>query len=125
MLGWAIGVYRQKDSSLSPAKCETPEGVRLAVWQTGLRGLDWLDELVKAGNAINLGGNGYPNRYTATAASLLPRIMEVPPLARATWQIEAGNVVTDKWEGRTVTDPGTASLCRPDEWLLVEAWDES
>jgi hypothetical protein len=23
------------------------------------------------------------------------------------------------------TDPGVASLCRPDEWLLVEAWDES
>ena len=125
MLGWAIGVYRQKDSSLSPAKWETPEGARLAVWQTGLGGLDWLDELVKAGKAIDLGGNGYPNRYTANAACLLPHIMEDPPGARANWLIEAGDVVTDKWEGRTVTDPGTASLCRPDEWLLVEAWDES
>jgi hypothetical protein len=65
MLGWHISVYRQKVGGLS-----TPKGQRLAVWQTGLGGLDWLDELVKAGKAINLGENGgYPCRYTATLSA--------------------------------------------------------
>ena len=53
-----LSVYRLKDGGLSPATAETPHGSRLAVWQTGLGGLDWLDELVKAGKAINLGENG-------------------------------------------------------------------
>ena len=34
-------------------------------------------------------------------------------------------LVTDKWEGKTVIDGDAATLCRPGEWLLVEAWDES
>jgi hypothetical protein len=72
MLGCCIGVYRQKDISVSPGKSDPPEGARLAVWQTGLGGLDWLNELVKAGKAIDLGGNGYPNRYTG------PRCMSAP-----------------------------------------------
>ena len=110
---------------MSPGKSDPPEGARLAVWQTGLGGLDWLNELVKASKAINLGGNGYPNRYTATAACLLPQIMEHPPLARSVWLIDPGDVVTDQWAGKTTIDPGVASLCRTDEWLLVEAWDES
>jgi hypothetical protein len=38
---------------------------------------------------------------------------------------EAGDVITDKWEGKTVIDGATAAQCRPDEWLIVEAWDES
>ena len=125
MLGWFVGVYRQKDGGSSPAQWETPQGVRLAVWQTGVGGLDWLDKLVEAGNAIWLGGNGYPVRYTATAESLLPKVMEEPPGARENWLVGAGDLITSQWEGKTKTDPGTASQCPPDEWLLVEAWDES
>lgn len=125
MLGWHVAVYRQKEGFLSPAKWETPEGTRLAVWQTGIGGLDWLDELVKAGKAINLGGNGYPGRYTANAECVVPRIMEHPPGARTDWLLEAGDFVTSQWEGKTVTDPKAASECLPDEWLIVEAWDES
>ena len=32
--------------------------------QTGDGGLDWLCDLAKAGKAINLGGDGYPNTFT-------------------------------------------------------------
>ena len=67
MLGWNIGVFKQRDDGASPATAESQHGTRLAVWQTGLGGRDWLEELVRAGKAINLGGNGYPCRYTATA----------------------------------------------------------
>jgi len=125
MLGWNIGVYKLKDGGESPATAESHEGARLAIWQTGLGGLDWLDELVKAGKAINLGGNGYPYRYTVTAENIIPRIIETPPGARTLWQCEASDVLTDKWEGKTVVDRAVAEHCRLDEWLLVEAWDES
>jgi hypothetical protein len=125
MLGWHISIYRQKDGGSSPATFPTPEGTRLAVWQTGIGGLDWLNELVKAGKAIDLGGNGYPCRYTAAAEYLMPMITDSPAGARDTWLREAGDVITDKWEGTTVVDSAAVTLCRPDEWLLVEAWDES
>jgi len=125
MLGWHVSVYRQKDGGAAPATWESAEGARLAVWQADVDGLDWLIELAKVGNAINLGGNGYPCRFTATTAYLLPRIMNHPPQARASWLLEAGDLVTDEWKGKTVTDEAEAAECTPGEWLLVEVWDES
>ncbi len=111
MLGWHIIVFRQDNSGVSPATFTSKEGSRLAVWQTGLHGLNWIDELVKEAKAVDLGGNGYPLRYTAKSEHLVSHILPEPPLARATW--------------RTVIDPLVVSQCRPDEWLLIEAWDES
>ena len=125
MLGWHISVYRQTDGADSPAAVRSHLGARLAVWQADWDGLDWLNELVKQGNAMSLGGSGYPFRYTAPAQHLIPLIGEAPPGARTTWLREDGDTITDKWEGKTVIDHATASLCTPNEWLIVEAWDES
>jgi hypothetical protein len=125
MLGWHISIYRQKDGGRSPATHEKEKGTRLAVWQADVGGLKWIHELVKAGKAIDLLGNGYPNRYTAVAGNLTPYISETPPLAREHWLLEAGDIVTDQWVGKTATDPAEISQCHPDEWLLIEAWDES
>jgi hypothetical protein len=125
MLGWHISIYRQTDGGASPAKNENPEGARLGVWQTGLGGLDWVYELVEAGKAIDLGGNGYPCRYTATAEHLIPRIINGPPGARQNWASGPEDILTEKWEGKTVLDNAVVAACLPDEWLLIEAWDES
>jgi hypothetical protein len=125
MLGWHISVYRQEDGGAVPATVVSPKGTRLAVWQTGIHGLHWLDELVKLGAATYLGGNGYPLRYTATAEYLVPRIIERPPEALPAWVCDEGDILTDKWEGKTVVDLAMTAQCRLDEWLLVEAWDES
>jgi len=48
-------------------------------------------------------------------------------MARDNWLCDPWDVITDadKWEGKTVVDRDAVTLCRPDEWLLVEAWDES
>jgi hypothetical protein len=124
MLGWHISVYRQTEGS-SPATARTPYGKRLAVWQTSLDGLDWLDDLVKAGKAIDLGGDGYPRRYTATAENLLPKITDTPPGARTIWQRGANDFVSDWWEGKTVIDQTEVPRLSSGEWLLVVAWDES
>ena len=107
-LGWHIRVCRQSDGGVSPATADSPEGTLLARWEAGLNGLDWLDELVKEGKAIDLGGNGYPCRYTAAAEYLFPRIVDMPPGAKVVWSSAL-----------------LVAQCRLDEWLIVEAWDQS
>ena len=78
----------------------------------------------EAGNAIDLGGNGYPLRFTATAEYLAPRIKK-PPEANAVWICGPEDILTDKWAGKTVVDLDAIAQCRIGEWLLVVAWDQS
>ena len=125
MLGWHISVFRQTDGGLLPAVADTATGKRLAVWQTGPYGLRWLEELIASGRATDLDGNGYPNRYTAQAQFLIPIIVAGPLEAHRRWVHEADDVILPGWEGKTVIDQATVDECRPDEWLLVVAWDES
>ncbi len=125
MLGWDILVFRKLNEGESPATLESPEGKILAAWETGLSGLDWIDELVKAGKAIDLGGGGYPSRYTATAKNLIPRILAGAPEARFGRFAARFEIVEGKSRGTTAVDPAEIADCRPDEWLVVEAWDAS
>jgi len=99
MLGWHISVFRQVDGGTSPAREGAEEGARLAVWQADVGGLRWLDALVEAGQAVNLGGNGYPSYYTAQAEYLIPRIVDGPPAARDTRMRDPQEVVRlgDGW----------------------------
>lgn|ERR1017187_572281 len=55
MPGWNVSLYRQEDVGKLPAATKSEVGERIAVWQTGLGGLDWLSGLAKIGNAIDLG----------------------------------------------------------------------
>ena len=125
MLSWNISVYKQDSDGSSQATSESVTGVRLAVWQTGLEGLDWIEKLVKTGKVISLGGGGYPSRYTATAQNLVPQIINEPPMANQAWVRDENDIIMEGWEGKTVINHTDAAACRPDEWLLIEAWDES
>ena len=66
-LGWEVFISRQVEGE------ET-----LAVYQAGFAGLKWLDELVKVGKAEDLGGNGYPMRYTAKASVIITSAHVLP-----------------------------------------------
>jgi len=125
MLGWHISVFRQTDGGASPAESAAGQGTRVAVWQAGPWGLGWIDDLVKEGKVVSLGGNGYPFRYTAQAEQVLPRITAGPPEARDTWAVGPHDILGPPWEGQTVIDRVAADGCRADEWLLIVAWDES
>lgn len=125
MMGWHISVFRQAVGGSTPADRDAEEGPRLAVWQTGIDGLQWLNELVAANDAIDLGGNGYPNYYTAQAEHIISRIVAGPPLANRAWSVGEHDILMPGWEGKTVIDRAVADECRPDEWLIVIAWDES
>ena len=128
MLGWNISVHRQKNGGAAPAtkaKSYLDHGPQVAVWQTSLFGLDWIEELVKDGKAIWIAGGGYPNQYTATAKNIIPTVLKGPPRANAVWACGSHDIIYSWWAGKTVIDQPLAEACRPDEWLLIEAWDES
>jgi hypothetical protein len=129
MLGYGFSVYKQKNGGASPAGSGTShrdQGPRIATWQTGLFGLDWVRKLVEEGKAIQTGWNGgYPFQYTAPTKHIIPTILAGPPRANATWSCGGKDAVASWWAGKTVIDRPLAEACGPEEWLLVEAWDES
>ena len=87
----------------------------LAVWQTDCYGLDWIEDLVKAGKAIRLRGGGYPSLYTATAENLITQIIDGPPRAKDYGSSGVGR--QERWSAK-------AAACSPDEWLRISAWDQ-
>lgn len=124
-MGWNVSVYRQSADRSVPARADAEVATRIAVWQTGLVGLEWIVELVRAGRAHPLGGDGYPCRYTALATDLIPMIISGPPEARDPWVYDPGDVLSLQWVGHTLVDRKAAECCLPDEWLVIETWDES
>ncbi len=126
MLGWEIIVYKQADGGSSPAKPESARGNSIAAWLTEMNGLNWLDALVKAGKAFDLGGDGYPLRLTATAEDLVPRLVQGPPEALRTFYLcETLSALADRDCETTVTGLVESAGCRMGEWLLIHAWDQS
>src|SRR5688500_18438687 len=83
MIGFHFSVYRLMDSARhdiprlitnlgAGALNEVKQGERIAVWQTGIDGLDWINELVKDGRAVGALGTGYPGAFFALARHVLP-----------------------------------------------------
>jgi hypothetical protein len=144
MLGWHVGVYTlvagdapgaaapQDQSStrglsltqMDGLRDRFAQGDRIAVWQAGIAGLRWVDELVETGAAIAARSNGYPSVFYAKALDVVPRL-NAPPEARPVWVSGPDDVLGAEWAGRTVVDRAAAAACAPEEWLLIEVWDES
>ncbi len=113
MLGWQVYV-RQESNTL------------VASWCVGIGGLDWLDELVKKNLAKDLGGNGYPCRYSAKAEVVLPYIIPTPPPIHNSKLTLGDDYILDNkecWEIRFNVE--TATNCKLSEVLTIEAWDLS
>ena len=118
MLGWGIEIYREVPGGRS-------KEALLASWHAGLGGLDWIEALVKQGHAIDLGGDGYPCHYKVTVANLLPSITSGPPLHTGPMVIGDDYVLPAGWIGNVRIDYEKIAACSPDEWLVIEAWDQS
>lgn len=144
MLGWHISLHRLTDEasirrSFADARfdperrakfAEGAVGERVAVWQAGLWGLKWIEQVATCDGCVALSRNGYPNWYLARAADVLPTIRsrrpyEPPMYEQPTWITGEGDVLLPGWLGKTTVDDEAMNGCEPDEWLLVEAWDES
>ena len=101
-------------------------GERIAVWQTGPGGTDWVRELVAQGRAYGDLGTGYPGLFFARAGDVLETIVNGPPAARLHWQHDPGDIIDrDLWAGRTVINEEAADGRDPTEWLVLVVWDES
>jgi hypothetical protein len=146
MLGWHITIYRFGDATLrlhrgdldatlallttATRTREIPKSTdaddRLAVWQAGLGGTDWLRELVESRSAASTSRGGYPDSYLIRCADFRARLVAGRPDERATWMSDPGDVLDpERWLGRTTIDGEQLEGCAPDEWLLAEVWDES
>jgi hypothetical protein len=124
MLGWSIFISRLTRGNQTPATADSEPGESLASWTAGgLSGLDWIDTLVKSNNAIDLGGNGYPIKYTALAHHILPLVVSNWPEATSTTDNSAQHMAFGRSTPKI--DQEAVGHCTHDEWLLVEAWDES
>jgi hypothetical protein len=126
MLGWFVCIYRQENARKLPVTNKPQDGGVLARWQTGLYGLDWLEKLVKEGKATLVAANdGYPIRYTAMTKYILPAITDTPPNARQNWMADEGDKLLPSWAGKTELNKIEIDKCDPNEWLMIETWDES
>jgi hypothetical protein len=109
-MGWDVIVYRQRDGNLSPAKAGAFRGPLLAEWHEGIGGLVWLDELVKTGKSLDLGGDGFPLTFTVIAKYAIPQILKE-------------DAFSQKFCGKPAADHVALEQCQLDEWLLVLAYD--
>lgn len=146
MLGWHITVYRFGDSTLrghrggldatlallktATGSSDVPESTdadhRLAVWQAGLGGTDWLRGLVETQRAAVTSRGGYPDTYLVRCEDFRARLEAGLPDERTTWMSEPGDVLDPKrWMGRTTIDGKQLEGCADDQWLLAVVWDES
>ena len=114
MLGWEVFVYRP----ISP-------DVFIARWMTGVFGLKWLDQLVMNNKAIDLGGNGYPNKYAVAAGVLLPMIKAGLPANDSPLVIGEDYVLPAGWSGDIVWNHQEVLACQGSDQLLLEVWDQS
>lgn len=114
MLGWEVFVYRPT----------TPD-VFIARWKTSMFGLKWLDRLVGDNKAIDLGGNGYPDRYAVAAGVLLPMIKAGLPANDSPLVIGDDYVLPEGWSSEIDWNRQEVLACEGSEQLIVEAWDRS
>lgn len=114
MLGWEVFVYRP-----------TMPDVFIARWKTSVFGLKWLDRLVEDNKAIDLGGNGYPDRYAVAAGVLLPMIKSGLPANDSPPVIGDDYVLPEGWSSDIDWNRQEVLACEGSDQLIVEAWDQS
>lgn len=124
MLGWGIYIYGQLPGE-SPEESGSRNGEELVWWMTGYKGLDWIEKLVKEGKVESLGGNGYPFRFTTIAKHVLPRLLSGPPAVQTPPVIGEDYCLPRDWGGKATFNHKRIAECRPDDPLVIEAWDQS
>lgn len=121
-LGWEFFVRRQ-DGAVAGGTGTATE--TLARWKAGLGGDKWLHDLVSEGLAANLGGNGYPNRFTVSAGVLVSVLAAGPPSHGGPPVIGDNYLLPGGWTGDARIDLEQLRHLDKDEALLVVAWDQS
>lgn len=130
MLGWFISVYLPKEAQKGPSPKTAPtfktplEKKPLIRWATGISGDEWIRKLCREGKAINLGGDGYPFKFTAQAKILRPFLLESPPHPSLYWKefVESELPISG---GEGLRNSKTLKSLEEDQWLVIEVFDQS
>jgi len=125
MIGWHITIYQQAKGGALPAAFGEPTGAKLAMWQTGAWGLEWIKELVAQNLVNDLGGNGYPFEFTAKIEQLRPAILAGAPRTDEPGVIELKDIPPGTWLRKTAIDRQALLACEPGDWVLIRVWDQS
>ena len=119
MLGWEFFVEIRRVDLLS---IESP---LIGSWLAGPSGKSWIDDLCLVGEAVKLGGDGYPFRYVLTAAALRQALRG--NLSEHTGAPVLGDdyYIPRGWSGPMSLDFKRLGELPPEALLSVEAWDQS
>ena len=122
MLGWELFIQvRGGDTSVS----DDDHQRALASWRAGISGTEWIEELVANGEAVDQGGNGYPNRYTLSAGTLKAALLGGVPKHAGPLIIGDNYVVPSAWIDSFKMDVTYLNKLEPSTILEIEAWDQS
>jgi hypothetical protein len=131
MIGWWIVISTQSPEERDRADQETRRAAILAQWETGADGIRWLELLTEKGKAERLSGGGYPNRYTATAADVLPLIegggIQPPKDGMWIFGMDEGEEYAQPpgWMGKLEVHADRVAACPVKQVLTIDAWDQS
>jgi hypothetical protein len=122
MIGYSISVYEFVEGMDITSISNDNEA--LATWTSGgFGGLDWIDNLVSESKAEHLGGNGYPDYYKVKAQVVLQALSSETPKNKGQTIIDDENVMSADW--RSKIDTSEIAKVKPNQQLLIEAWDLS
>ncbi len=122
MIGYSISVYEFVEGMDITSISNDNEA--LATWTSGgFGGLDWINDLVSEAKAEDLGGNGYPIYYKAQAQVVLKALAADTPKNEGQTIMDDENVITSDW--RSKIDTSEIAKLKPNQQLIIEAWDLS
>ena len=122
MIGYSISVYEFVEGVDITSISNDNEA--LATWTSGgFDGLDWIDNLVSEAKAEDLGGDGYPIYYKAKAQVILQALVTDTPKNEGQTIMDDENVMSSDW--RCKIDTSEIAKLKPNQQLIIEAWDLS
>ncbi len=124
MIGWWIVIAAQTPEERDAPGSDNKAAV-LANWETSVGGIDWVTKLTKEGKATQLSSGGYPNRYIAKAAEVLPILASGIPDHNDMTIIGDDYVMPAGWKGNITLYQDKIDTCRDDQVLTIEVWDQS
>ena len=122
MIGYSISVYEFVEGMDITSISNDKEA--LATWTSGgFDGLDWIDNLVSEAKAEDLGGNGYPIYYKAQAQVVLQALATTTPKNKGQTIMDDENAMS--LDRRSKIDTSEIAKLKPNQQLIIEAWDLS
>ncbi len=120
MIGYTIFVYR----FIEGIDITKNKEKAFLTWSSGgFDGLDWIDNLVSQAKAEDLGGNGYPFYYKVQAQFVLQALATDTPKNKGQTIMDDESVLSSDWQSKINTSE--IAKLRPNQQLLIEAWDLS